>query len=66
MHYKGGGPALVDLAAGHIQISLGSLIQMQNFMKAGQIKVLAVAGSKRVPLLPNVPTLKELGIDVEA
>ena len=66
VHYKGGGPALVDLAAGHIQISLGSLIQMQNFMKAGQIKVLAVAGSKRVPLLPNVPTLKELGIDVEA
>lgn len=66
VHYKGGGPALIDLVAGHIQISLGSLIQMQNFMKAGQIKVLAVAGNKRIPLLPNVPTLKELGIDVEA
>jgi tripartite-type tricarboxylate transporter receptor subunit TctC len=66
VHYKGGGPALVDLAAGHIQGSIGSLIQMQNFLNAGQIKLLAVAGPKRVPIIPKVPTLIESGIDVDA
>jgi tripartite-type tricarboxylate transporter receptor subunit TctC len=66
VHYKGGSPALVDLAAGHIQVSLGSLIQMQSFLKAGKIKLLAVAGPKRVDLIPQVPTLKEAGIDMEA
>lgn len=66
VHYKGGSPALVDLAAGHIQVSLGSLIQMQSFLKAGKIKLLAVAGPKRVELIPQVPTLKESGIDMEA
>jgi tripartite-type tricarboxylate transporter receptor subunit TctC len=66
VHYKGGGPALVDLAAGHIQMSLGSLIQMQTFLKSGKIKLLGVAGPKRVELIPNVPTLRESGIDMEA
>jgi tripartite-type tricarboxylate transporter receptor subunit TctC len=66
VHYKGGVPALTDLAAGHIQVSLGSLIQMQPFLKSGRIKLLAVAGPRRAELFPNVPTLKESGIDVDA
>ncbi len=66
VHYKGGGPALVDLAAGHIQGSIGSLIQMQSFLSAGQIKLLAVAGPKRIGIIPKVPTLMESGIDVDA
>lgn len=66
VHYKGGGPALVDLAAGHIQGSIGSLIQMQSFLTAGQIKLLAVAGPKRIGIIPKVPTLIESGIDVDA
>jgi len=66
VHYKGGGPALVDLAAGHIQGSIGSLIQMQTFLSAGQIKLLAVAGPKRIGIIPKVPTLIESGIDVDA
>jgi tripartite-type tricarboxylate transporter receptor subunit TctC len=65
VHYKGGGPALVDLAAGHIHVSLGSLIQMQTFVRSGKIKLLGVAGSRRVDLIPDVPTLKETGVDVE-
>ena len=65
VHYKGGGPALLDLAGGQVQVALGSLIQMQNFLRTGKIKLLGVAGSKRVELIPNVPTLKEGGIDVE-
>jgi tripartite-type tricarboxylate transporter receptor subunit TctC len=66
VHYKGGGPAVVDTVAGHVQISLGSLIQMQNFIKSGQIRPLAIAGRQRVALLPNIPTLKEQGVDAEA
>jgi tripartite-type tricarboxylate transporter receptor subunit TctC len=66
VHYKGGGPALVDLAAGHIQGSIGSLIQMQSFLSSGQIKLLAVAGPKRIGIIPKVPTLVESGIDVDA
>lgn len=65
LHYKGGGPVLSDLAAGHIQMSLGSLIQMQNLVNAGKIKLIAVAGRERVGIIPNVPTLKESGIDVD-
>lgn len=66
VHYKGGGPALVDLAAGHIQGSIGSFIQMQSFLSNGQIKLLAVAGPKRISIIPKVPTLIESGIDVDA
>lgn len=65
VQYKGGGPALVDLAAGHVQVALGSLIQMQTFIRAGKIKLLGVAGSRRVDLIPEVQTLKETGVDVE-
>jgi len=65
VQYKGGGPALIDLAAGHVQVSLGSLIQMQTFLRSGKIKILGVAGARRVDLIPDVPTLKETGVDVE-
>jgi tripartite-type tricarboxylate transporter receptor subunit TctC len=65
VHYKGGGPALMDLAAGHVHVSLGSLIQMQTFLRAGKIKILGVAGHRRVDLIADVPTLKETGVDVE-
>ena len=65
VQYKGGGPALIDLAAGHVQVSLGSLIQMQTFLRSGKIKILGIAGARRVDLIPDVPTLKETGVDVE-
>jgi tripartite-type tricarboxylate transporter receptor subunit TctC len=67
IHYKGGGPALVDLAAGHIQVSLGSLIQMLPLLKAGKIRAIGIAGTRRSELLPEVPTLIESGVkDYEA
>lgn len=64
-HYKGGGPALMDVAAGNVQVTLGSLIQMKAFLESGKIKLLAVAGPKRVDFIPKVPTLMESGIDVD-
>lgn len=62
--YKGSGPAALDLMAGHIDMMLdtGSL----NNIKAGKLKALAVAADKRIPELPNVPTLKELGVPMVA
>src|SRR5690606_13797255 len=65
VHYKGGGPALNDVASGHVHISLGSLIQMQSLVKAGKVKIIAVTGNERVDLIPDVPTLKEGGVAVE-
>lgn len=66
VHYKGGGPALADVAAGHVQVTLGSLIQMLPFIQSGRIKLLAVAGPTRSPRIPDVPALSEAGINVDA
>ena len=62
--YKGSGPAALDLMAGHIDMMLdtGSL----NNIKAGKLKALGVAADKRISELPNVPTMKELGIPMVA
>lgn len=57
--YKGSGPAAVDLMAGHIDMMLdtGSMANI----KGGKLKALGVASEKRIPELPNVPTMKEAG-----
>ena len=62
--YKGSGPAAVDLMAGHIDMMLdtGSL----NNIKAGKLKALGIAAEKRIPELPNVPTMKEVGVTMVA
>ena len=65
VHYKGGGPALNDLASGHVHVCLGSLIQMLSYVKAGKVKIIGVTGTERVSLIPEVHTLKEDGVDVE-
>jgi tripartite-type tricarboxylate transporter receptor subunit TctC len=62
VHYKGATPALTDVIAGHIQmmfISLGSAVEPA---RAGNLKLLATGGSKRVPRLPDVPTVAESGL----
>lgn len=62
--YKGSGPAALDLMAGHIDMMLdtGSL----NNIKAGKLKALGVAADKRIPELPNVPTMREVGVPMVA
>jgi tripartite-type tricarboxylate transporter receptor subunit TctC len=62
--YKGSGPAAIDLMAGHIDMMLdtGSL----NNIKAGKLKALGVAADKRIPELPNIPTMKEAGVPMVA
>jgi len=60
--YKGGGPAMVDLAAGHIEFSWPLLAIVQQFVDSGKVRLLGVAALKRYPDLPSVPTLAEQGV----
>jgi tripartite-type tricarboxylate transporter receptor subunit TctC len=60
--FKGGGPAMADVVAGNTQIVIGSLIQMLPQINSGRLKILGVGSEKRVPALPNVPTISEAGV----
>ena len=62
--YKGSGPAALDLMAGHIDMMMdtGSMANI----KGGKLKALGVASEKRIPELPNVPTMKEAGAPMVA
>jgi tripartite-type tricarboxylate transporter receptor subunit TctC len=65
--YKGGGPALTDLVAGHIEIFVAVISTAVPQVKAGKARALAVTGSKRSPALPEVPTVAEAAVkDYEA
>lgn len=60
--YKGSAPAVNDTIAGSTHVMFPSLFTGVPFVKAGRLQALAIAGNKRSPLLPDVPTLKETGI----
>ena len=59
--YRGIGPALTDLLGGQTQISAPGLAAALPHIKAGNLRPLAITGALRHPLMPNVPTLAELG-----
>ena len=61
--YKGSAPAVSDTIGGQVQFMFPSLFTAMPHVKSGKLKALAVAGPKRSPLLPDVPTLKEAGVD---
>jgi tripartite-type tricarboxylate transporter receptor subunit TctC len=63
--YKGGGPAIQDLVAGHIPISFGTTPAVMPQAQAGTIRVIGLAEVKRSPDLPGVPTISETvpGVD---
>ncbi|CAN7667596.1 tripartite tricarboxylate transporter substrate binding protein [Variovorax paradoxus] len=57
--YRGGGPAIADLLAGHVQLSFMTVLEASGHIKAGKLRALAVTGDKRVPAFPEVPALAE-------
>lgn len=59
--YKGAPPAIADLIAGNVQIAFLVPGNVQSFVAAGKLKLLATSGEKRFASAPNVPTLIELG-----
>jgi len=59
--YKGAAPAINDLLPGRIQVWIGAANSLLPHIKDGRLRMLAAAGSKRSPLLPDAPTIAEAG-----
>lgn len=59
--YRGGGAAILDLVAGHVQVGSMTLATTLPHIRAGALRPLAVSSAERAPELPGVPTLVELG-----
>jgi len=60
--YRGGAPALQDLLAGQVAAMFGATGLLAGYVKAGKLRALGVAGRRREPLLPDVPTMQEAGL----
>jgi len=60
--YRGGGPAINDLIAGHANVSFQNLGAIAQHVKGGALKALAVTSDKRTTALPDVPTMEEAGV----
>lgn len=60
--YKGGGPAMIDLLGGHVQMFFSVPINILGHVKSGKLKALAVSGESRIAALPQMPTFTEAGL----
>ena len=60
--YKGTGPAVADLLAGHVKVMLPPIPTVIGHIRAGLLRPLAVTSTTRSPLLPDVPTIDEAGV----
>lgn len=64
--YKGTAPALVDILAGNVDIFFDNISSSAQHHSAGKLRIFAVADDERSPILPQVPTLREAGVNMEA
>jgi tripartite-type tricarboxylate transporter receptor subunit TctC len=64
--YKGVAPMVIDLLAGHLQMAFLAVPSALPHVQGGTLKAIAVAGRERSAMMPNVPTLSELGYAVDA
>src|SRR5438477_3157228 len=64
--YKGGGPLSIDVMGGQVELAMASTAAQAQHVKNGKLRALVLTGDKRSHTMPDVPTLKESGIDVSA
>jgi tripartite-type tricarboxylate transporter receptor subunit TctC len=57
--YKGGGPMINDLLAGHVSVGIGTLAILKPFIKEGRLRIIAVGGATRYAGTPDIPTIAE-------
>jgi tripartite-type tricarboxylate transporter receptor subunit TctC len=62
VHYKGSGPSVIDLIAGHVQMQLMSMPAAVPHTKSGKLRMIAQTGETRSGAVPDVPTMKEQGL----
>ena len=60
--YKGGGPSIIDLVAGQVQMYFATIPAAIGQVKAGRLRALGVTSPQRVPELPQIPTIAESGL----
>ena len=60
--FKGGGPAMIDVMDGHTQVLFNSYVASTPHVRSGKLKALGVTGTRRTPLLPDVPTIAEASV----
>jgi tripartite-type tricarboxylate transporter receptor subunit TctC len=66
VQYKGGGQAIADVIGGQASMMFADMIAAMPYVNAGRVRLIAAATAKRMPNLPNVPTLVESGVPYDA
>lgn len=64
--YEGANPAVAALLGGHIESTFTGLTEVLPHIKSGAVRILAVTGPSRIDIIPDVPTFKELGYDLQS
>ncbi len=60
--YKGGGQALIDIIAGHVETGFVNILEAQPNVRSGRLRGLAVTSPARWPTIPDIPTVSESGV----
>jgi tripartite-type tricarboxylate transporter receptor subunit TctC len=61
--YRGAGPAAFDLAAGRVDFMFVSYSSVVSFLHGGKVRALAVSSARRLPAMPDIPTMREVGYE---
>jgi tripartite-type tricarboxylate transporter receptor subunit TctC len=63
VHYRGGAPAAIGVMTGEVQMSFGTPLSVAAGVASGKLRPIAVTATKRIKLLPDIPTMREQGFD---